>query len=291
MRSPVDYACIIPLGIMLGFLSSTVQADFKWTPYGFIKADVTGASREVESFGNMNLVAPTNVSPASLYSATQTSYQNNRGALSFQTGQSRLGTYIENGNISGQIEFDFLNFNADASPTAQVSPRIRLLRVEYTFSAEHKVSMGQEWDLFSAPDRPLTYNFVGLYFHAGNVGFLKQQMRYLFTPNDWEISVGAALLRANPTPSNSEIELTGLPNLAARIIAPLAHGIKTGASAVVGKTRPAAFPSSLCGVYGINTFISIVTESGFKLREKLLLRSELSFCWHSGIGFSFSRGI
>jgi len=105
-----------------------------------LKADTTGSTRGIESFGNMSLISPTNASPSSVNNSA-------RGALTFQVAQSRVGTLIENGDIKGQLEFDFMNFGT-ASPTTQSHPRVRIMKVEYSINPNHKVSLGQEWDLF-----------------------------------------------------------------------------------------------------------------------------------------------
>jgi len=63
--------------------------------------------------------------------------------------------------------------------------------------------------------------------------------------------------------------MTGLPTLSARIVAPLQEGTKAGVSAIIGKVRPSGYPTPLQGIYGVNTFFSVTSNSGFQLREEL----------------------
>lgn len=252
---------IFGIAIIVSSFSLLLKADseFKFKPYGFIRANVIGASRAVDSFGNTNMSSPVAVTPSS---------NANSGLArdSFQVSQSRIGTWIEHETVVGRLEFDFIDFTK-ASPTTQSVPRLRIANIDYHMDSHQTLSAGQDWDLFSSPAKPFTYNYVGLYFYTGNVGFMRQQVRYSYrTDSGWTLGTAVGLLNRNATATDSEIETTGIPTLSVRVLNQLSPEMEVGLSAIVGKVRPSTTVSELYGVYGVNAFWNLQIESGFKFR-------------------------
>ena len=240
--------------------TSVMAEEWAFKPYGFIHANVTGASRGLDSFGNTNLSATTAVTPSSVANS-------DRARNSFQVAQSRLGTFIEYGRAVGHFEIDFIDFTK-ASPTTQALPRLRIANIDYKIDENQTLSLGQDWDLFAAPAKPFTYNIVGLYFHTGNVGFMKHQIRYQNRVSpDWTLATAVGLVTKNSTASDSEIEMTGLPTVSALVSHRLRENLEIGLTGMGGAVRPAAYPADLAGIYGVNSFLKWESESGLKLRE------------------------
>ncbi len=79
-------------------------------------------------------------------------------------------------SAKGVVELDFIDFDRSQA-TVGIRPRLRLLGIEKAFLSGDTIFLGQDWDIL-AMSKPFTYNFVGLYFRSGNVGFLRPQIRY-----------------------------------------------------------------------------------------------------------------
>lgn len=137
-------------------------------PYGFIRATLISSSQAVDSFGNTNMTAPVKAAPSSANNSTYRS--------SFEFAQTRAGIRIPGDKINGVIEVDFIDFTKATAGTKAL-PRLRLAIVNYKLSETQLLEIGQDWDIFS-PTKPSTYNFVGLYFNAGNSGFMRPQIKY-----------------------------------------------------------------------------------------------------------------
>lgn len=253
-------------------LSQTVSADTEtqFKVYGFLNADVIGSSAALSSFGNTNLSAPVAVAPSSTGDF-------GRARNSFQVAQSRIGSYLAYGHILGRLEIDFIDFTK-ASPVTQALPRLRIADAEYSFDSNHKITFGQDWDLFSSPAKPFTYNFVGLYFHTGNVGFMRQQIKYLYhSDSDWNLGLAVGLVNKNAGSSDSEIELSGVPTVSVLISKKVSSETEIGITGLGGEVRPGSYSSTpLSTVYGVNSFVSYEVASGFKLHENLYYGQNLA---------------
>lgn len=237
---------IITLGAALVSLSSTAatQRGFDIDAYGFIKVSAMYASEALGSFNNINLVAPT-------HAVAQTNSGDNKNRMSFQAQQSRFGVNLKKDvHLSGKLEFDFIDFNK-SSPTTQMNPRVRLASVTYEWNNQ-KVIIGQDWDLFS-PVSSYTYDFVGLYFLAGNSGFMRQQIQYLKTMGKWELGAAVGMAGNNPGTTDSDLELGKSPSYAARLSYALEHG-RMGISGIYSRLSYVQSNDSSHDAYGANLF-------------------------------------
>lgn len=200
--------------VTFGAQAATVNG-FEIGAYGFIKASAMYADQGLASYNNINLSAPT-------HAMAQTRDQDKTSRMSFQTQQSRVGVTFTKDNLSGKMEFDFVDFNK-SSPTTQMNPRVRIAAVTYAIDSSSKVIMGQDWDLFS-PVTTFTFDYVGLYFMAGNVGFMRQQAQYLKTVGDWEFGGAIGMAGNNPGVTDNDLELGKSPTYSGRI----SHSLKDG---------------------------------------------------------------
>lgn len=219
------------------FAQAATINGFDANVYGFIKASANYATDAVGSFNNTNMVAPTQAMPENANAANETS------RLSFQTAQSRIGTILKKGdNLSGKIELDFVDF-AKSSPTTQMNPRVRIAAVTYTWE-NNKVIIGQDWDLF-APVNGYTFDIVGMYFKAGNSGFMRQQAQYLKTLGQWELGGAIGLSAANPSQGDTDTELSKAPSYALRLSRKIENG-RVGLSGIYSRVNlenPATNPT------------------------------------------------
>jgi hypothetical protein len=165
------------LTLSIHSVSSATQKGFETEVYGFLRASSMYSSDALASYNNINLSPPTHAAPR----ITST---DKKDRLSFQTQQSRVGFNLKKGDqLSAKLDFDSIDF-AKSSPTTQMNPRVRIAAVTYAWENQ-KVVIGQDWDLFS-PVTSFTFDYVGLYFMAGNTGFMRQQLRYLNSQGNWE---------------------------------------------------------------------------------------------------------
>ena len=225
---------------------------FDATVYGFLKASAIYSTDAVGSFNNTNMSAPTQAMPEDATLANKTS------RFSFQTAQSRIGTILKKGeNLSGKIELDFIDF-AKSSPTTQMNPRVRIAAVTYSWE-NNKVILGQDWDLY-APVNGYTFDIVGMYFKAGNSGFMRQQAQYLKTLGDWELGGALGLSSANPGNIDADTELSKAPTYALRLSRKIENG-RFGISGIYSRINlenPSSTPANPNGrhheSYAVNTF-------------------------------------
>ena len=207
-----------------GVASAATLQGFDATAYGFIKASAIYSTEAVGSFNNTNMSAPTH--------ALVDTGANRESRLSFQTAQSRVGAILKKGdNLSGKIELDFIDF-AKSSPTTQMNPRVRIAAVTYSWG-NNKVIVGQDWDLFS-PVNGYTFDIVGMYFKAGNSGFMRQQAQYLKTSGAWELGGAVGLNAANPGVSDTDTEYSKAPTYALRLSRKLEAG-RVGVSGIYSR--------------------------------------------------------
>jgi hypothetical protein len=177
--------------------------------YGLLIPHAVASHRAVESFGQPNAVAITAAGNPVLSVAPD------RDRYSFQVAQTRLGFWVnEKGPVRGQVEIDFVDFTR-ATPTVASLPRLRIMRVDYTFHPGHTLSLGQDWDLHS-PLNTYGLNLVGNLFQAGNSGFMRQQFKYLYSTPSFELGAALGFPAPNVTAKEAVLELATLPTLAVR---------------------------------------------------------------------------
>ncbi|MES2525709.1 MAG: hypothetical protein V4598_01425 [Bdellovibrionota bacterium] len=212
--------------LLAPFLISLTHAatvgGFEIESYGFIKASSMYADKALSSYNNINLSAPTNAT-------AQTRSQDKTSRMSFQAAQSRLGAYVGKDKVKGHVEFDFIDF-AKSSPAQQMVPRVRIAAISYSWGDGNRINIGQDWDLFS-PTTAYTYDIVGLYFLAGNTGFMRQQAQYLKTSGKWEFATALGMAGNNPGVTDNDLELGKSPTYSGRITHQLDNG-KVGISAI-----------------------------------------------------------
>lgn len=218
---------LLLLFLSIPYAQAMTKNGFDTELYGFIKASAMYSTEALGSFNNINLSAPT-------HAVAHTKSSDSRGRLSFQTQQTRAGVNMKKGdNISAKIEFDFIDFNK-SSPTTQMNPRVRIASVTYAWENQ-KVIIGQDWDLFS-PVGATTFDYVGLYFLAGNTGFMRQQAQYLNTQGNWEIAGAIGMAGNNPGTIDSDLELSKAPSYSARASYSLENG-RMGVSTIYAKLK------------------------------------------------------
>jgi hypothetical protein len=222
-----------------------------FTPYGFLKFGITGSNHGVDSFGNTNLSAPTTVHANTGLSPLESSYQS-----SFHVQQSRIGTWImPEGKVKGQFEIDLIDFKL-ASATTGSHPRLRIAKVVYTPDDRNEFILGQDWDIFS-PLKPFTYNFVGLYFGAGNAGFMRQQAKWHLKQDSSDLSLGIGLAGRNETSTDSSLELNNVPVFMGQYTLNILKELKVGISTILGRVNLGGFTSA---IYGVNPYWEIKIE-------------------------------
>ncbi len=178
--------------------------------YGRLKANIMSASNALNTFNNVNMGAAT--------AATNTdAYTGETGDRStFQVVQSRIGSKFKlNEKVKALIEVDFIDFS-QTSPTTTVYPRLRRAMITHQVTDKLQLQMGQDWDLFSGLN-PKNYNYIGNYFNAGNIGFMKNQFIGSYQLNSQDklsFAISQAGNSSNPTETELEnenrISLTGV---------------------------------------------------------------------------------
>jgi len=198
--------------------------------YAWIKPTVGVASAAVESFSQPNASAISAAGNPALASVPD------EARATFQVAQSRFGVWVnEKQPVRGQLEFDLVDFTK-ASPTVASVPRIRIAKGEWAPSKEVLVIAGQDWDIH-APIAPHGYNLVGAAYLAGNTGFMRQQVKLLYTLPNLELGAAIGLQGNNNTNRDASIELSRMPTFAARV-AYLAGDVgRVGVSGIVSQLR------------------------------------------------------
>jgi hypothetical protein len=179
------------------------------TAYGIFKPEFVMANG-VETFGKISFAAPT----AAAHPVADPLHD--EWADSFQLQQSRFGLKVGEGtDLQGRLEIDFVDFGFNqSSPIQAAHPRLRLAYVSYTASPGHKLTLGQQWDIFS-PLNPATTNMVGASFMAGNSAFIRPQFIYTYgTGEGIEISAALGMQRQNAGAAMNTVEYGLLPSVA-----------------------------------------------------------------------------
>ena len=240
--------------------SAATMNGFDLTPYGFLKASAMYTTEGLASYNNINLSAPT-------HAVAQTRSQDATSRMSFQTQQTRAGVNLKKGEqLSAKFEFDFIDFNK-SSPTTQMVPRVRLASVTYAWDNK-RVIIGQDWDLYS-PVTSYTFDYVGLYFLAGNTGFMRQQAQYLEQHGNWEFGAALGMAGNNPGTVDSDLELGKSPTYALRATRKIQDG-RVGVSGIYSRitfNETTAVPKKTTDSYAGNVFYE-------QLLGKLSLKSE-----------------
>jgi len=212
--------------------------------YGFIKASSMYSSQGLASYNNINLSAPTHAVP-------QTRSSDKISRMSFQTQQSRVGVQIsKTDNLTGRLEFDFIDFNK-SSPTTQMNPRIRIASITYK-DGNNTFILGQDWDLFS-PVTSYTFDIVGLYFLAGNSGFMRQQFQFLHKSEDWEFGTAVGMAGNNPGTADTDLETSKSPSFSGRASKSIEKG-RIGVSGIFSRLSYQSIGESRRESFGINMF-------------------------------------
>ncbi len=177
--------------------------------YGTVNARIVISSAAVESFSQPNAVAITAAgNPVLSDSPDEPRY-------TFQVGQTRMGLWInEKGALRAHLELDFVDVTR-ATPTVASLPRLRIARADWKISPRHMLALGQDWDLH-APMNPHGINLVGALFQAGNVAFMRQQLKYFYTSESFEGAAALGFPFNNNTPRDGLAELAVPPTLALR---------------------------------------------------------------------------
>jgi hypothetical protein len=249
-----------------GVEAATVNG-FDIGAYGFIKASAMYADQGLASYNDINLSAPT-------HAVAQSRSFDKTSRMSFQTQQSRAGVTFTKDKLSGKLEFDFIDFNK-SSPTTQMNPRVRIAAVTYAWE-NNKVVIGQDWDLFS-PVTSYTFDYVGLYFMAGNTGFMRQQAQYLKTIGDWEFGAALGMAGNNPGVTDNDLELGKSPTYALRASRKITDG-RFGVSAIYSTlhfNETTTAPQVTKDSYGYNAFYEQKVGS-FNLKSEAYYGQNLS---------------
>lgn len=197
--------------------------------FGLIKPTMI-AGNGVESYGFANYSATT-------AAANPLFFQNPDDlSLSFQVAQSRLGVVVgEALPVRGTLELDFIHFD-QASPVQAAFPRVRLAFVDWHMNDQHRLILGQNWDLFS-PLGVHGFDLVGGSFQAGNSGFLRQQFQWLGMFGAVEAGLAVGLQAPNNTAAVNNVELGHFPSLALRVAYKPSKGNQAGVSAIATRLR------------------------------------------------------
>lgn len=241
------YRILLAGSLIAGGAQAASVNGFEIGAYGFIKASAMYADSALASYNNINLSAPT-------HAVAQTRPQDKTSRMSFQTQQSRVGVTFSKEKLSGKMEFDFIDFNK-SSPTTQMNPRVRIAAITYQRENGDKIVVGQDWDLFS-PVTSYTFDYVGLYFMAGNTGFMRQQAQYLKTVGDWEFGGAVGMAGNNPGVTDTDLELGKSPTYALRATRKLTDG-RMGVSAIYSTLHfntTTTSPQVSRDSYGYNAF-------------------------------------
>ncbi|WP_309894729.1 hypothetical protein [Archangium sp.] len=177
--------------------------------YGIFTPRVVVSDRAVDTFNQPNASAIT-MAGDPIFSVAP-----DRPRYTLQVAQSRIGVWIhEKGPVRGQLEVDFIDFTR-STPTVASLPRLRIARVDYTFSPGHTLALGQDWDLH-APLNAHGINLVGTLFQAGNTGFMRQQFKYLYSGSSFDLGAAVGFPAPNVTAREAALEIGALPTLAVR---------------------------------------------------------------------------
>jgi hypothetical protein len=178
-------------------------------PFGFIQTSWIGSSGGVESFSQPNLSAYTAAGNPAL------NPRHDETVSSFQVAQSRLGFKVDAPDATqGILEFDFIDF-AKSSPTTAAQPRLRRALIDHRPTTDWLFRIGQDWDIVS-PLAPHSFNWVGHYFQAGDVAFMRIQAQAIHSSAEHEEAYAIGLPGSNNASGVQALEASLFPTLAYR---------------------------------------------------------------------------
>jgi hypothetical protein len=221
--------------------------------HGILKPTVTFSSAAVESFSNPNASAITAAANPVLANLPDDA------RLTLQVAQTRFGIWVgEKTPFRAHLEFDFIDF-AKSSPTVQALLRLRIASVEWSVTDALVLAAGQDWDL-DAPVNAFGVNLVGTQFQSGNHGFMRQQVKALYTIGSMlELGAAIGLPAANSTAKDAAIELGRVPTFALRATALLGKVGRIGVSGIMTRLRFTPGPSERYAAAGIATLFGDLT--------------------------------
>ncbi|MCF8060504.1 MAG: hypothetical protein K9K67_14480 [Bacteriovoracaceae bacterium] len=187
---------------------------FSFNMYGFLKASYITADAKVSSYGFGGVGAITQAEQTDeTNAATKKSDEERRHA--FQSMQSRFGfKFNHGGDVSGKLEFDFINFNArQPSPNANI--RLRLAQIDYKMGESTTFSGGQKWVTWMGVV-PHTYNYVQSNFLSGHTGFIAQEMAIKHVIGDFDLYGAVGSRGVNNGVTVSENDRGWLPQASLR---------------------------------------------------------------------------
>jgi hypothetical protein len=181
--------------------------DSKAEVYGRLKVNWMQADNILNSFSNPNMSAVTSAANSDVVTEKQGSRS------TFQYVQSRIGgKFHYNKKVLALMEFDFIDF-AQASPTTSAHPRVRRAFIRHQLTDHFSIQVGEDWDVFS-PLNPNTFNYIGNYFHAGNIGFMRNQFIGRYSHDNDEYSVALGQAGKSSSPADTELETKQRTSLA-----------------------------------------------------------------------------
>ncbi|MDB4942835.1 MAG: hypothetical protein JWP97_2369 [Labilithrix sp.] len=247
--------------------------------YGTLKPTMIVSAGTLESFGQPNASAETaagNPVLATLPKDTR---------LTFQMAQTRLGFWVaEKSNARGHVEIDFVDFTK-SSPTVASMPRLRIAMVEYEPFDRFVIGMGQDWDLYG-PVNPFGTNLVGANFEAGNTGFMRQQVRAVYSGKTAELGAMVGLQAPNNTFRDAGQELSRVPVFAVR--GALVSGkSRLGISGIATQLRlnPGAPTERRTGAYGGQLYWDLMPADGFQIKGEAYIGRNLNNIGTLALGF------
>ena len=225
---------------------SDVHADI----YGRFKTNWMQANEALNSFNNPNMSAPTSAVNLKQYSET-------KGIRStFQVVQSRIGLkFNPHKNVDGVIEFDFVDFS-QSSPTTTSHPRLRRAFIGHHITGNFYLQLGQDWDLFSNLN-PKTFNYIGNYFYAGNLGFMRQQFMLKYQKNNTEFAIAIGQAGKSSYAIDTELETKERTSISVSYVKSLSY-LKLAFSTISAKRD---FSNDEKDTWGAN--LGITSQSSF----------------------------
>jgi hypothetical protein len=231
--------------------------------YGTLKPTLIASVGSLESFSQPNATAET----AAGNPALATLPKETRGT--FQVGQSRVGLWVaEKSTMRGHLEIDFVDFTK-ASPTVASVPRLRIATVEWEPVDKLTFTFGQDWDLFG-PVNPYGSNLVGAHFLAGNTGFMRQQIKTVYTiPDTVELGFALGLQGVNATAKEGAVELARVPTGAVRAAA-LFGKSRVGVAGIATQLRlaPGTPAERRTGTYAGQVYADVDVSSAIHLKAE-----------------------
>jgi hypothetical protein len=227
--------------------------------YGFVLPTVSVSSGGVESYSQPNMSAPTAAANPMM------AYHSDSPVYSFQYVQSRAGVRLGDDQMSGRLEFDFIDFSK-ASPTVQALPRVRRATVEYSPVDSVHLLMGLDWDLVS-PLGPFSFNYICHNFESGDIGFMRTQAMTLVKTGRFEHGFALGFPAANSTASAGILEQSWIPTIALRETY-TAEKFSVGASGIITALRESAGGSNryLAGAFTLFGWVKPV--AGLEIRSE-----------------------